>query len=281
MSALDFRRLLKLERESMINDSMKKQPMIHSANDIVDHGASTGTDDDDSGICLNDKDSGNIIYCCDDSRRITLKKDVDCLNCLLITGGIENLFYIPDCIDDNAELQLMELVQHLGKEHNAWHQLRNRRLQCWGHFPELTCSIPQFLQHMIDDLLDIGVFRSDMRPNNVLINEYGPVDGVLHHTDGPMYEDNVAIVSLGSDCIMSFRKKLNSIEIGHEYAGDIYSVVLRRKSLFIFEKDFYNRYMHGIEIDQNIQIIGHHGTCVNRALAQVVDDSEQVTSIHT
>jgi hypothetical protein len=301
MSALDFRKLMKIERESIFNRARKstemnsegvlsrmeednRVPMAHGEEDS-NFRRNDGDEEfatEKEVVLSNDKVVNTI--CASDFGGCQvpkwLRKDIDCHGVDDRIGDIENLLYLPDCIDGNSEIQLIELVHRLGSERNAWHQLRNRRLQCWGQFPELTLPIPQFFEGMIDELVDNGVFQDKMRPNNILINQYSDVDGVLHHTDGPKYEDKVAIISLGSDCIMSFRKKLSSLEIGHEYAGDVCSVVLRRRSLLIFEKDLYNHYMHGIEIDQNIQAVGEYRTCINRALAHVVDDNEQV-SIHT
>jgi len=297
MSALDFRKLMKIERESIFNRARKstemnsegvlsrmeednRVPIVHG-----DEGSRRNDGDEEFAtekevVLSNDKVVDAICAIDFGGCQVPkwLRKDIDCHGADGRIGDIENLLYLPDCIDGYEETQLMQLVHRLGSEHNAWHQLRNRRLQCWGKFPELTRPIPQFFEGMIDELVDSGVFQDEMRPNNILINQYSDVDGVLHHTDGPMYEDKVAIISLGSDCIMSFRKKLNSLEIGNEYAGDVCSVVLRRRSLLIFEKDLYNHYMHGIEIDQNIQVVGEYGTCINRALAHVVDDSEQVST---
>lgn len=300
MSALDFRQLMKIERESIVNQT-RKCTEIDSQGVLLrmdednkraltreDRGRNDGDEefasDKEVVVRSNNKvaDINNIFDMDCGGYQVTkwLLKDIQCHGGYGRIGDIENLLYMPDCIDGYAEVQLMELVHRLGVEHNAWHQLRNRRLQCWGKFPELTRPIPQFFESIIDELVDSGVFQDEMRPNNILINQYSAVDGVLHHTDGPMYEEKVAIISLGSDCIMSFRKKLSSLEIGHEYAGDVCSVVLRRRSLLIFEKDMYNHYMHGIGIEQNIQVVGEYGTCINRALAHVVDDSEQV-SLHT
>lgn len=295
MSALDFRQLMKIERESIFNQTRKSAAMngqgvllrrdedkrvLIREDSSRNHGDEEFAPDEEVVVRSNNKLADIDKDCGGYQVPKWLRKDIHCLGVDGRIGDIESLFYLPDCINGYAEAQLMELVHRLGLEHNAWHQLRNRRLQCWGQFPELTRPIPQFFESIIDELVDSGVFQDEMRPNNILINQYSDVDGVLHHTDGPMYEDKVAIISLGSDCIMSFRKKLSSLEIGHEYAGDVCSVVLRRRSLLIFEKDLYNHYMHGIEIDQNIQIVGEYGTCINLALARIFDSSEQV-SLHT
>jgi alkylated DNA repair protein alkB family protein 6 len=47
-----------------------------------------------------------------------------------------------------------------------------------------------------------------------LLNEYQPGQGILPHTDGPRYEDCTATLSLGSDIVIEFTKRLTSSEIG-------------------------------------------------------------------
>ena len=193
-------------------------------------------------------------------------------------GHIPFIFYTPAAIDTEMEESLLNIIERMGSGTAVWKQLKARRLQCWGDFPapssganslDLSAPMPAWLEQMIDCLVFEGVFSADMRPNNVLINQYNAEEGILHHTDGPAYYDKVAILSLSSECILSFRKKLTSDMIGKEFAGDVCSVVLAPRSMLIFERDAYSEYMHGIEIDQPVQVVEEHGPCVNLHLTSL------------
>lgn len=198
-------------------------------------------------------------------------------------GVIPSIYYSPDAVEDDVVPKLLDYVERTGNGQAAWIQLKARRLQCWGDFPQvvsgssvtdLSAPMPAWLDVMIDSLIEQGVFAPEQRPNNVLINQYDANEGILHHTDGPAYHDKVAILSLGSECIMSFRKKLTSEEIGSEFAGDVCSVVLAPRSLLIFEGDAYSKHMHGIEIDQPVQRVEEHGPCANLHLVSLPTDAD-------
>jgi hypothetical protein len=103
----------------------------------------------------------------------------------------------------------------------------------------------------------------------VLINQYQPGEGIMHHTDGPLYHDCVVILSFGFPALMTFQPRLSSDEIGllaakptSELPGaqptkEEVSILLQPCSLLCFSKDAYSSYLHGIETwDQH----GHHHT---------------------
>lgn len=184
-------------------------------------------------------------------------------------GAIDSMYYADNVISKETEQYLLQLIEEQTVA-QPWRKLRNRRLQCWGRFPTVSSSVtedlskpmPQWLNVLIQSLDKAGI-SSSSHIDNVLINQYEPDEGILHHTDGPAYHDRVAILSLGSDCLLSFRRKLSPEQIGIEFGGDVCSVLLRRRSLFIFEKDAYVYYMHGIAEDEPVQDISGHGPCIN------------------
>jgi hypothetical protein len=57
----------------------------------------------------------------------------------------------------------------------------------------------------------------------------------------------VAILSLESTCILTFRKLLAPSDIGKEENIDVYKVILKPRSLLIFKDDAYDYHMHGID----------------------------------
>jgi len=104
--------------------------------------------------------------------------------------------------------------------------------------------------------------------NHVLINEYQPGQGIMHHTDGPLYTPFVLIISLESSVLITFKRRLQSHEIGSEVVGEqgtVFSVVLQARSAFIFSNDAYSCFLHGID-DTHCDHIGDINTCVNKHL---------------
>ena len=196
---------------------------------------------------------------------------------LFRVGNVPNVYYIPNFINPQIELELLNLITTAGNSNkNVWKQLRTRRLQCWGKVipPKGTklntnntnsnndeFKLPPWLESLSDAMVKSSVFENHQRPNHVLINEYQSDEGILHHTDGPAYMDKVAIISLKSTCIMSFipRNRLES-SIGvtetsiEKYDRDTtcslhqngFSVVLQPCSLLVFSDQVYSNWMHGI-----------------------------------
>lgn len=198
-------------------------------------------------------------------------------------GTAKSLFYVPNAIENVTELHLLESVAISGLQHkNSWIQLKNRRLQSWGK--SITGEVrddealPKWLKEIASALVDTNIFNDADLPDHVLINEYGPADGILHHTDGPLYRDVVAILSLGSPCLMTFKNKLESHDIGCGDAGDVFSVVLQPRSLLVFTDSIYTHFMHGIDSGMS-HIVGASAPCLNMVQA-VVSEDDEVDSLH-
>eukprot|EP00536_Pseudo-nitzschia_multiseries_P006537 jgi/Psemu1/304234/fgenesh1_kg.140_\ len=141
---------------------------------------------------------------------------------------------------------------------------------------------------MARELVKQRIFPSSSPPNHVLLNEYQPGQGILPHTDGPLYQDCTATLSLGSDVVIEFSKRLSSDEIGKaktvsvmnsvsndfnetrkhndnhpsddkEHTSDdkptesiddeLLTVLLESGSLLVFRGEAYMDYCHGIEMD--------------------------------
>lgn len=189
-------------------------------------------------------------------------------------GNMPNLFYVPQIMTVTDEIQLLESIAFAGTiSGDVWMQLRKRRLQSWGkNTAGDSCRdspLPLWLQEISDELVRSCVFRESDAPNHVLINEYKSDEGILHHTDGPIYHNLVAILSLGSTCLMTFRHKLESHDIGHHRSEDIFSVVLQPRSLLIFSDYIYSMFMHGIADGVTSEIVGCTAPCLNMHLAGV------------
>ena len=196
-------------------------------------------------------------------------------------GSIPTLCYIPGVFTSDDELKILSAIQAEGHQNNKWKNLKTRRLQLWetSSADHSSCGFPHWLQNLCNILVELRIFGQDtVTPNHVLINDYEKGEGILHHTDGPSYYPKVAILSLNSSCIMTFRKRLDSSAIGTTFSGDLFSVVLRPKSLLIFSDDIYEHYMHGIESNVDYDIVGmKHGSVENKGNS--TSESSDSTSV--
>eukprot|EP00039_Didymoeca_costata_P013476 m.205620 g.205620 ORF g.205620 m.205620 type:complete len:281 (-) comp15786_c0_seq11:6736-7578(-) len=162
-----------------------------------------------------------------------------------------DVFFINNFVSVAEETSLLECCHHPAHD-KSWVTLSSRRLQHWGLAPNHIASgptspMPPWLENVVSALVSASVFSKTLSPNNCLLNEYKSGQGIMPHTDGPCYEPRVATLSLGSDCILSFRPLLKTKDIGIKNDSPVLSVVLPRRSLVVFSKEAYTDYMHGIE----------------------------------
>ena len=64
--------------------------------------------------------------------------------------------------------------------------------------------LPPFAAALRDALVDAGVYAPSQAPNHVLVNEYLRPAGIAPHSDGDVYLDKVAIVTLEGAALMDF-----------------------------------------------------------------------------
>jgi len=260
--AMNFKKLLQEEREkAKLRQSNSLQ--VNLTHNESNHAMNSPQSDENLSNKIHDRiisfNVGNNFQL----ENYRLKTDLPCL------------YYIPDIISPEDEEWLVETIEELGNDHKKWHHLRSRRLQQWGNFPtdaktphHETISLPVWLEGIVDRLMEYAMFPPAGRPDNVLINQYEAHQGVLHHTDGPAYHNRVAILSLESTCVMTFRRKLHTAEIGVVRSEGETSAVLRPRSLFLFAENYYDFHLHGICPEQEVVEVG--GDCVNSHSAGVV-----------
>jgi hypothetical protein len=187
---------------------------------------------------------------------------------LVPVGTVPSTLYCANYIDQGTQDALLECIHSEGSKtspSNVWKYLSRRRLQCWGKSaPGQDTDIsgsqfPKWLQGLADDLVLKGVFDEVSKPNQVLINDYNENEGIMHHCDGAAYHDRVAVLSLASTRVLTFRPKLRSEEIGITFGGDIASVILEPGSLFVFSEVMFTDMLHGIESLESVDAF--NGCC--------------------
>ena len=115
--------------------------------------------------------------------------------------------------------------------------------------------LPSYGRAVFVALVAAGLFASDAPPNHILLNEYSNGQGIASHKDGPLYQNRVAIVSLGAPALLEFwdRRPVSDLN-AHSSSSDGSSpshpssaaVRVEHRSLLVFDGDAYEKYWHGI-----------------------------------
>lgn len=129
----------------------------------------------------------------------------------------DSLYYVPNFITTEEEEYLLSCVNNVPR--TRWVQLRNRRLQNWGGQPHAkgmiqTESLPNWLQTFNQRILQLGngtIYPSNtFQFNHCLVNEYEAGQGIMPHTDGPVYHPIVTTISLQSHTVIEFYRPVDS-----------------------------------------------------------------------
>lgn len=95
-----------------------------------------------------------------------------------------------------------------------------------------------------EESLAVHVQPEHFEANHVLLNRYSPGQGIMPHLDGSSYSPLVVILSLGSALPIHFWRKTTRGRLTAENA--VHTVYLEPRSLFLFSKELYHEFMHGI-----------------------------------
>ena len=152
---------------------------------------------------------------------------------------VPGLFIYPDFIDSAKEVELLHEI-----DSNTWMVDYLRRLQYYGYRNELDkpydlipfpIQIPTQIYNLSQEIVRQGIL--DLQPDQVIINEYIPGEGIKPHKDRAYYENQICGVNLGSGCIMRFIRGLNL---------EIIDVEIPRRSLYVMQDDARKKWSHGI-----------------------------------
>lgn len=121
-------------------------------------------------------------------------------------------YYISNFITDDEEKEIEKYVNNAPQP--KWTQLSHRRLQNWGGIPHpkgmIAEEIPSWLQKYINKIKNLNIFDNNTQPNHVLINEYLPNQGIMGHSDGPLFHPIVTTITCGSHTLLEFTKRLDT-----------------------------------------------------------------------
>ncbi|XP_076252030.1 putative RNA/DNA demethylase ALKBH6 [Rhynchophorus ferrugineus] len=151
------------------------------------------------------------------------------------------VFYIPNFITQSEEQLILNKVYSVPKP--KWTYLSHRRLQDYGGVPHIKGMIPEkipaWLQGFMNRIDDLYIFEN-CNPNQVLVNEYLPGQGIMPHTDGPLFHPIVTTISCGSHTILEFLEN-------NEKRQKVCRLLLEPRSLVVIKDDMYSKYLHSIQ----------------------------------
>jgi alkylated DNA repair dioxygenase AlkB len=167
------------------------------------------------------------------------------------------LLYIPNYIDASAEQELVDTIHA-----QPWITELKRRVQHYGWQYDYKArsvtndlrigALPDWLQIYAMRLQQAGLFSKT--PDQVIINEYQPRQGISAHIDCvPCFADIIASLSLGSPCVMDFT---------HSKTGEKSSLLLEPRSLLVLTGDVRYVWQHAIVGRKTDR---HQGQIIQRA----------------
>jgi len=161
----------------------------------------------------------------------------------IVPSAPATVYYIPGFLSPEEEAALMQRVYAAPAP--KWTPLSNRKLQNWGGHPHekgmLREALPQWLSSVASHLAKTGIY-GDRTPNHVLINEYLPGQGIMAHTDGPLFHPVVCTLSTGSYTLLNlFRQGTQK-----ESSRLLGSLLLEPRSLVVLTSCAYAEVMHSI-----------------------------------
>lgn len=153
--------------------------------------------------------------------------------------GVPGLLVIPDFIDPSMEAALMQEI-----DSQTWVVDYDRRLQYYGYRNELEkpysliaipVPMPPLVQQLSEQIVARGILQ--YQPDQVIINEYLPGQGLRPHKDRNYFENQICGINLGSGCIMRFIKIKG---------GDVVDIPVPRRSLYLMQDDARYKWNHSI-----------------------------------
>ncbi len=164
----------------------------------------------------------------------------------MIPNGLE---LVPDFITPGQELELLAAI-----DHSPWSNALKRRTQHYGYRYDYTQKtvlrdmylgpLPDWSSELVAQLEATGLYDGAgvtiQGPDQLIVNEYLPGQGISRHTDCvPCFGPTVASLSLGSPCVMEFSRRY------YPAAPDL-ALRLPPRSLLILSGEARSRWMHEI-----------------------------------
>ena len=157
--------------------------------------------------------------------------------------SINGLEYHDNFITKTEQSELINII-----DNQIWLDDLKRRVQHYGYKYDYKRrnidktmhlgDIPDWCKNIGFKLQENGII--DFMPDQVIVNEYSPGQGISNHIDcEPCFNDTIISLSLNSSCIMQFTNKIDFQKV--------IPVLLEPCSLVVLKKDARYNWMHGIK----------------------------------
>jgi alkylated DNA repair dioxygenase AlkB len=148
---------------------------------------------------------------------------------------------VPDLLPPEEQKRLLLVIDSL-----PWRDDLKRRVQHYGYRYDYRSrsvdstmrlgDLPGWAVEVAELLRRRGLI--DRAPDQLIVNEYEPGQGISNHIDcEPCFDGNVVSITLGSSCVMNFT---------HRDTGEVVPVLLESGSAVILTGDARYQWMHGI-----------------------------------
>jgi alkylated DNA repair dioxygenase AlkB len=133
-----------------------------------------------------------------------------------------------------------ELLNEINSQ--KWVVDYDRRLQYYGYRNELEepydlvefpVPMPPLIIQLSQQIVDRHILIT--QPDQVIINEYLPGQGIRPHKDRNYFENQICGINLGSGCIMRFTKDADEVDIE-----------VPRRSLYVMQDEVRYKWKHAI-----------------------------------
>jgi len=251
MSAIDFSTMLRNARKERRRPKPKQQKMIASTND-----SNTKTHSSTTVV------TAAVVECCNvlirDNKGIIVQD-------YRLDTNLNNVYYIPTVLHNEfcqLLLHWLSTLEHAtstssSSSNGRWTRLQYARRNV-AIFDSVSISKTPLLQTLCTLLVELNVFPQTHTPNHVLINEYQPCDGILPHTDGPMYYPTTATFSIGgSDVLLKFTKSTAAKQVVAEVK------LCGLGSLVVFTENAYTNHLHSIDDRVSTNVEYASDKCIN------------------
>lgn len=155
--------------------------------------------------------------------------------------SVSGLLYLREFISKEEERTLLEVVNN-----QCWLTDLKRRVQHYGYKYDYRSRtvrsemylgpLPVWIQELASRLVELGI--SESMPDQVIINEYEPGQGIANHVDcEPCFGDTVISLSLSSICVMTLIKLTTKEKV---------ELVLEPRSIVVIRGESRYQWTHGI-----------------------------------
>ncbi len=154
---------------------------------------------------------------------------------------IPGLHYVTAYLDVDEQARLLEII-----DQQPWSTELKRRVQHYGYrydykkravdVTDYLGPLPRWLTALTEQMQRAGWI--DDLPDQAIINEYIPGQGIASHVDCiPCFGDTIISLSLGSPCVLVFSSLMTAVQA---------QLMVEPGSLIVMQGEARHRWRHGI-----------------------------------